>query len=116
MRRHRICAHSSPLSSLVCFLGVSHARLSQLARVWVQSEVHKLTRSPLTETLSVGAGAVTHIVTKASSDRLAKRTIKYLWGVLQGKWVVSYDCMFLPLGRSFLLALRALDRRVALIY
>lgn len=36
---------------------------------------------------------VTHIVTSANREGLAKRTIKYLWGLLAGKRLVSLDCM-----------------------
>ena len=35
---------------------------------------------------------VTHIVTATNSKGVCPRTIKYLNGVVTGKWIVNYDC------------------------
>jgi len=35
--------------------------------------------------------SVTHIVSTVNTDKLAKRTIKYFYGVVAGKWLLSFD-------------------------
>lgn len=35
---------------------------------------------------------VTHVITIGDHNQLARRTMKYLCGVLQGCWIVGYDC------------------------
>ena len=37
---------------------------------------------------------VTHIVTTTNGKGVCPRTIKYLNGVLTGKWIVNYDCKY----------------------
>jgi len=37
------------------------------------------------------SSSVTHIVTECGGDRVARRTIKYCYGVAEGKWVVSLE-------------------------
>jgi hypothetical protein len=36
---------------------------------------------------------VTHIITSVDKKHLCKRTLKYLQGVLKGKWIVEPKCM-----------------------
>jgi len=36
--------------------------------------------------------SVTHIITSSNKEGMCPRTIKYLMGVLQGKWIVSNEC------------------------
>jgi len=48
---------------------------------------------------------VTHIITKAnrnreSQKRLDARSMKYFYGVLQGKWVLCYECIYCCLSFS----------------
>ena len=39
---------------------------------------------------------VTHIVTRKQKDEnLCKRTLKYLWGILAGVWIVDVSCKYL---------------------
>lgn len=39
--------------------------------------------------------AVTHIVTATNNKKgICPRTMKYLNGVLTGKWIVSYECKY----------------------
>ena len=39
---------------------------------------------------------VTHIVTRKQKDgNLCKRTLKYLWGILAGVWIVDVSCKYL---------------------
>lgn len=37
---------------------------------------------------------VTHIVTVVDEENVCNRTMKYLLGVLTGKWIVSFDCKY----------------------
>lgn len=37
---------------------------------------------------------VTHVITAVDADGLCTRTLKYLYGVLAGKWIVKYECGF----------------------
>lgn len=37
--------------------------------------------------------STTHLITSSNEHGLCQRTVKYLMGVLDGKWVVSFDCM-----------------------
>ena len=40
---------------------------------------------------------VTHIVTATNSKGVCPRTIKYLNGVVTGKWIVNYDCKWIKM-------------------
>lgn len=44
---------------------------------------------------------VTHVVSGVDGQGFAKRTIKCLWGVLTGRWVVNYNCMLVTPGVGF---------------
>ena len=35
---------------------------------------------------------VTHVVTPVDNNDLCSRTMKFLLGVITGKWIISYDC------------------------
>lgn len=42
-------------------------------------------------------GSCTHVIAGVNDEQLCQRTVKYLFAVLEGKWIVTVDCMFLVL-------------------
>lgn len=38
--------------------------------------------------------AVTHVVSSVNADGQCPRTLKYLCGILGGKWIISVDCKY----------------------
>jgi hypothetical protein len=42
--------------------------------------------------VNVYGPTVTHIITTADQDGCARRTLKYLFGILAGVWIVNYEC------------------------
>ena len=36
--------------------------------------------------------SVTHVITSCNKNGMCPRTLKYLRGVLQGKWIVNMEC------------------------
>lgn len=39
---------------------------------------------------------VTHLIAKTTFENdcyIVKRTLKYVYGILNGKWILSFDCM-----------------------
>jgi hypothetical protein len=47
---------------------------------------------------------ITHIITSVNKKKLCRRTLKYLQGVLEGKWIVDPTCKF----KSLILVLHIL--------
>ncbi|XP_042874132.1 breast cancer type 1 susceptibility protein-like isoform X2 [Penaeus japonicus] len=69
---------------LVC-TGLNSSELSK-----VQELVNKLA-PPGTKLMKSWVDGITHVVVKTDADRMAQRTLKYLYGVANGCWIVMMD-------------------------
>lgn len=69
---------------LVC-TGLNSSELSK-----VQDLVNKLA-PPGTKLMKSWVDGITHVVVKTDADRMAQRTLKYLYGVANGCWVVMLE-------------------------
>lgn len=64
-----------------------------------EESLDKLVNSTLDTKLKISVhykmrdfGDVTHIITSVDKDRLCRRTLKYLQGILEGKWIMTPQC------------------------